>query len=327
MTYKKIAQLANVSLSTVSKALSGSREISNELKEKIIKTAVDCGYFAEKGKRKIEYSGEKDIIIAIICPEIISVSYAGEITAIKKELEKRGALSAVYVYDFDTDKLNRIIKTITVTNCADGIILFHTPSVTQNRSIPIVGISTSASDCDTVLYDVNACFSDIVTYLKTLGHKDIAFVGETNTEIKLLSYKAALKAHGLPYNSENVFIIKDRFEGIGYKAAKQIMQKKPMPTAVICAYDEIALSLIHILTENGINVPTQISIVGINDIPMSAYSSIPLTSVRIFENEQAEFAVKLLYDKIFGRSEFIQHITIKHKLTERKSTSKRNVDN
>lgn len=326
MTHKKIAEIAHVSLSTVSKALSGSREVSDELREKIIKIAVDCGYFAEKGRRKIEYTGEKDIIIAIICPEIISVSYAGEITAIKKELEKRGAFAAVYVYDFDDEKLNRIIKNITVGNCADGIILFHTPSITESRSIPTVCISTPANDCDTVLYDINACFFDIVSYLKDLGHKNIAFVGEPRTEIKLNSYKAALAAHGLTYKDENIFIVKERFEGIGYEAANQIMKKEVLPTAIICAYDEIALSLIHILTENGIDVPNEISVVGINDIPMAAYSTVPLTTVRIFENEQAKIAVKLLYDKIFDKSEVIQHITIEHQLIKRKSTAERKRD-
>lgn len=292
MTYKKIAKIAHVSLSTVSKALSGSCEISEELREKIIKIAIDCGYFAEKGKRKIEHIGKNDIVVAIICPEIISVSYAGEIAAIKKELEDRGALAAVYVYDFDDEKLNSIIKKITVTNCADGIILFHTPSFTERPSIPIVCISTPATDYDTLLYDVNACLSDIVTYLKTLGHEDIAFVGELQTKIKLEAYKTALAACGLTYKDENVFIVEDRFEGIGYAAAKQIMEKKILPTAVICAYDEIALSLIHVLTENGIDVPNTISVVGINDIPMSAYSAIPLTTVRVFEKEQAKIAVK-----------------------------------
>ena len=56
MTHKKIAKLANVSESTVSKALSGSKEISEELSQKIIKIAIENGYFEGKNKRKIEYS-------------------------------------------------------------------------------------------------------------------------------------------------------------------------------------------------------------------------------------------------------------------------------
>lgn len=323
MTYKEIARLANVSLSTVSKALSGSREISEELREKIIKTAISCGYFAEKGKRKIEYAGERDITIAIICPEIISVAYAGEITEIKKELEKHGALTAVYVNDFDNDKLNRIIKAITVSNSADGIILFQMPPRISECSIPLVGISSPADNFDTVCCDTISYFLDIIGYLKKLGHREIAFVGETHTRLKLDAYKNALFAHGLTFSEDNIFIVDERFEAIGYKAAEQLIKLPNMPTAVICAYDEIALSLIHVFAENGIEVPKNISVVGINDIPMAAYSSVPLTTVKIFEKEQAEIAVRLLYDKIFGKSDTIRHITINHELVVRKSTADR----
>lgn len=95
-----------------------------------------------------------------------------------------------------------------------------------------------------------------------------------------------------------------------------------MPTAVICAYDEIALGLIHSLSERGVCVPRDISIVGINDIPMAAYSSVPLTTVRFFEREQGRIAVELLYDKMFEKSRIIQHIRIDHELMIRRSTDK-----
>ncbi len=87
---------ANVSLSTVSKALSGSKEISDELRQNIIQIAKEMGYFEEKRKRKIEYSKSDAITIAVICPEIISLFYAGEITAIKNKIEESGGLCAVF---------------------------------------------------------------------------------------------------------------------------------------------------------------------------------------------------------------------------------------
>ena len=117
MNYKKIAQIANVSVSTVSKALSGSKEVSDELAKRIIDIAMSGGYFEEKGKRKIEYTNEKELSIAVVCPEIVSIEYAREITAIKRAVEARSAVAAVYVYDFDCEKLDKIIKTLTVRNC------------------------------------------------------------------------------------------------------------------------------------------------------------------------------------------------------------------
>ena len=323
MTYKKIAQAANVSLSTVSKALSGSKEISDELRQNIIQIAKEMGYFEGKRKRKIEYSKSDAITIAVICPEIISLFYAGEITAIKNKIEESGGLCAVYVYDFDDKKLDRILEQITVRNSADGIILFAEYLNRSNYSIPMVCLSSSENiPYDTVFCDPNVYMSDMVRYLKDLGHTDIAFVGEPNTMSKLTAYRKAMNTLGIPYTSENEYIINARFEEIGHQAALQIMQKRKLPTAIICAYDEIALKMIHDFCQCGIKIPEQVSIIGINDIPMSSYAPIPLTTIRIFQEEQGALAVNLLYDKIYENSDITQHISIGHRLIERKSVGK-----
>lgn len=322
MTYKKIAQLANVSLSTVSKALSGSKEISEDLREKIIRIAIDEGYFAKKSKRKIEYVGNKAITIAIVCPEIVSVTYASEITALKNEIEKRGAVASIYVYDFDEAKLNAIIEAITIGNRADGIILYPTNCFSlSNNHLPLVGICGHAEDFDTVSCDVCKYFYEVVSYLKSLHHKNIGFVGEINTMSKLYAYKKALSDCDLDFDEQNVYVIEKRFEEIGYAAADEIIKKNKLPTAIICAYDEVALSLIHRLDEHGVNVPKDVSVVGINDIPSAAYSSVPLTTVRISDKEQGETAVGLLYDKIFEKTKITRHVTIQHELVIRKSTA------
>lgn len=322
MTYNKIAEIAHVSLSTVSKALSGSREISEELTEKIINVAIDQGYFEKKHKQKIQYAKSKALTIAIICPEIISMAYAQEITAIKNEIDARDGLASIYVYDFSSDKLNKIIKMITVRNCADGIILFPMANPFYKPTIPMVAISSHIADYDTVCCDIYSYFDDVIKYLKDLGHEKIAFVGETNTMQKFAAYKKSLEKFKLPYIEDNVYIINKRFEHIGYRAAEKMIQENRIPTAVICAYDEIALAMIHSFSEHGINVPQQISVVGINNIPASEYSQIPLTTVRIFQKEQGELAINLLYDKIFNGSNIIQHISVKHELIKRKSADR-----
>lgn len=323
MTHREIARLANVSVSTVSKALSSSREVSEDLREKIIKIAIEQGYFAEKGRRKTEYSRDNAITVAILCPEIISVAYADQITAIKNELESRGAVAAVYVYDFDAEKLKRIIKAITVGNRADGIVIFNSVPLISDNSIPMVGIGIGESNYDTVSVDVDAYFSEIIDYLKNLGCESIAFVGEMYTQSKYESYKRALAEHGLRYDENNVYIVNERFEDIGYAAAEQMIEKDELPDAAVCAYDEVALALIRALTEYGKSVPDDIKVVGINDVPMSAYSFVPLTTVKIFSEEQAKTVVELLYARIFGDTGEIIHHTTRYELVKRKSTEKR----
>ena len=76
MTHKKIAELAHVSVSTVSKALSGSKEVSRELTEEIKRIAFETGYFQEKSKRRLMYEKNQQVLIAVICPEVISIQYS-----------------------------------------------------------------------------------------------------------------------------------------------------------------------------------------------------------------------------------------------------------
>ena len=73
MTHKKIAELAHVSVSTVSKALSGSREVSRELTEEIKRIAIETGYFQEKSRRRLMYEKDQQVLIAIVCPEVVKI--------------------------------------------------------------------------------------------------------------------------------------------------------------------------------------------------------------------------------------------------------------
>lgn len=325
MTHKKIAELAHVSVSTVSKALSGSREISEELSQKIIKIAIENGYFEGKNKRKIEYSKRDTISIAIVCPEYVSISYAREITAFKKEIELRGGLASVYATDFDNEKMNRIIEMITVRNSADGIILYPSGELNVTPSVPTILMTDKDTDkYDTVFNDMGEILYDMVKYLKDAGHTRIAYVGETKTELKREAYKKAMESLGLRYNAQDVYVFDARFEEIGYRAAEEMMKRGGFPTAVVCAYDEVAMAFIHKFADKNIKVPEDISVIGINDIPPSAYSQIPLTTVNTFDYEKGVAVVDLLYDKIYNSPRAVQHIKIKHKLIERKSVEKEN---
>lgn len=321
MTYKKIAELAHVSVSTVSKVLSGSSEISDELSEKIRRIAMEGGYFKEKNKRKREYSNNRALLIAVVVPEIVSVNYSAIVTCLKKAIESRGGRIAVYMYDFDMKKLNSTVEMIIIKENADGIILFSSPSLSVKPNIPIVCIGGISSErYDSVGVSVEAIMNDAVEFLKNLGHTKIGFVGETNTFTKHKAFKNAIDNSKLTYFDKYSYIIRGRFEEIGIEAAKKMISDKDMPTAVICAYDEVALGMIYELDKNGVSVPDDISVMGINNIPSSEYVKIPLTTVVAMNEEQYISAVEILFDKIINETSSVKHITMDHKIIERKST-------
>ena len=321
MNHKKIAELAHVSPSTVSKALSGSSEINSETAEKIRQIAIDIGYFKEKNKRKRDYNNNNSLLIAVIVPEVAGFYYATIINCIKNEVESRGGYIAVYIYDFDKNKANKILESIIVHGATDGIIMFSEPELSVKPNIPIIVFGKYTNkDYDSISCDASSMLDDAVKYLLQLGHKKLGFVGEIRTLGTLKAFKDALTKNNIHINDEFIYTIDGRFETIGIEASKKLISQTDKPTAVIAAYDEVAMSLIHEFTKNGIGVPDDISVMGINNISSSAYAQIPLTTVDTFSAELYKTAVEHLFDKIINETTVVKHIIIQHKIVERETT-------
>ena len=323
MNQKKIAKLLHVSPSTVSKALSGNTEISRETSEMIQQFAIDTGYFKEKSKRKRDYTDNCSLLIALIVPEIMGFHYSSLITFMKNEIESRNGHVTIYISDFSNDKANDILKSIILHGAIDGIIMFDVPHITAKSNIPIVTVSPrKGSDFDSVIFDSKAIIEDAVSYLINLGHRKIGFVGETHTLRNQELFKETMKEKKLPVYERFIYTIPCRFEEIGERAAMKILSQKERPTALIAAYDEIAISLTSHLDRNGIKIPDDISVMGINNIPSAKHAQVPLTTIDTFSSEQYKAALDLLFDKILNETDSVKHITIQHKLIERETTKR-----
>jgi len=317
MTHKKIAELAHVSVSTVSKALSGSAEVSKEVAEKICRIAMEVGYFEEKNKRSKTYRKNTALNIAVIVPEIISVTYSESVSLIKEEVEKKGGVVSVYVFDFDQKKLDSIMEMIMVKGFADGIISFHPPGIMTKPSIPVLCIGKSDNIYYSTIYrDSKMYFEDIIGYLMEMGHTRIGFSGELKTDSKLNSYKEQIRNAGL---DEYVYVSEERFGDAGKDTARMYLESENRPTAVICAYDEIAIAFMDELLINGVKVPDDVSVMGINNVPACEYCTPRLTTVSLDKSNVYELSVNRFMDKIISGSSEVFHVKVLHEIIERDS--------
>ena len=208
MNHKKIAQLANVSASTVSKALSGSSEVNRATAEKIRRIAIDAGYFKEKSKRKREYANDDSFLIAVIVPEIMGFHYATIVTCIKNHVESKGGHIAIYISDFDHQKGTELLESIILHGGTDGVIMFSKPTLSFKPNIPIVCCCNAVDcGCDTIYCDSRAVIEDAVGYLSELGHTKIGYVGEPHTATAAMYFEDAVKQNGLVYEKEYTYII------------------------------------------------------------------------------------------------------------------------
>ena len=324
MTYRKIAQLAGVSFSTVSKALSGSPEISEETVNRIRMIAEQNGVIRPKYRR--DHPATR---IAIIVPEIVSVYYSQTVSGLVSEFRRFGIEPYIHICGFDSERFCRIIDQLADEQLAEGIIALTDTPYPLPLEIPMVRLAARNlhDRSDTVDCDLELGIFEALEYLIALGHRKIGFIGEKNTKVKLAYFNSCAARLGLDADQKLIYISRKRFAEIGSEAAEYYMTLDEKPTALLAAYDEVALGAIHTFKRSGIRVPEDISIIGINDIPSASYASVPLTTIRTYAAEINSLGVKLLLDRIKEPEKHIpQQVLVRCELIIRDTTARINTD-
>lgn len=320
MTYKKIAQLAGVSPSTVSKVMSGSSEISEETAERVRRIMKEYGCDTAR-YYKSKNSGLEKIRIAVLVPEIISVYYAQQVSEIVRVLDDKNIVCNIYLTGFDERKAISIVQQLAEEGMTDGILTISTIEVETSFPLPVVKFATSESkSVDCVGVNIAQGMLEAMQYLKELGHRKIGFIGEKNTISKQELFYETANTLDLKIDDSHVFLSDRRFEQIGMEAAEYFLKNGMEITALIAAYDEVAMGAIQIFRQAGLRIPEDISLIGINDIPFAEYASVPLTTIRMFKEEMCHIAIRILLDKILNPdSHALQHVTVQSQLVKRET--------
>lgn len=277
MTYRKLAQLIGVSPATVSKALSGSGEISSETAALIRRVAEEHGVI-----RPAYHREHRPKRVAVIVPEIVSIFYSAMATALTDYLAKRGFEASIMICGFTDERIYELLDLIESEKMADGAIMFSAFKAPRRRGIPVVSISSFVGEnrCDSVGVDLPGGIEDAINHLVSLGHRHIGYIGERNTREKQKSFMKLMEKRGLAVSERDMFVSSRRFEMIGVEGAEYFLRSRSCPTAFITAYDEVAIGAMHTFSQRGIKVPEDVSIIGINDIPSSAFTLAPLTTIK-----------------------------------------------
>jgi len=296
MTLSNLANLAGVSVATVSKAFSGSSEISAETRERIFEIARREGCFDKYNKNKFHKP-----MIAVICPEIDSAYYNAIVTLLGREINERGAIMAVSVGNFSAEVESELFTYYSSYCHADGIILINTHCEIKNPMlVPTVALGHGGvcKNADIIDLDLDGAILEAVLYLKSQGHTEIGFAGEKLTSTKLLKFRNAIRRAGLRVSDELVRVSCERFERAGVEAVESWFSEGRMPTAIIAAYDNIAVGVIKELRKRDFEVPRDVSVIGMDDIPIAPYLTTPLSTIKTHTDDACRMAVELVMKKI-----------------------------
>jgi len=293
MTMRELALLANVSISTISKAFSDAEDISYETKKEIFDLAKKYGCFGKfyKGKYKKK-------IIAIIAPEFKSSFYANYIEILQTLIEKNNCIPLVSTDHFNTNIQSELMEYYISYLKVDGIIVFGIKEeLKKGYDIPIVALFNSCdTSIDNITINTSHAFYETLDTLISLGHKKIAFIGEKLTRIKAENFKKIISTKD---NIEGIVIeSKYRFEQAGEDGIKKLISKHLDFTAIICAYDNIAIGAIKELKKHGKKVPEDYSVIGSDNIDATDYLEVSLSSIGIDTQTVCNKAWELMSKKL-----------------------------
>ena len=303
MNLNTLAKLCGVSAATVSKAFSGSEEISEDTRNKIFEIAKQHGVYDRYNKNKYDKK-----VIAVICPELNSDYYNRYVTLLDKEITALGGIMTVSVSNFDADREKTLISYYSSYCKADGIITVNQKCrVGSEIGIPIIAIGPGKNADTADKIENTNVMDDVITYLKENGHTDIGFVGEPLTVGKNECFKEAMRSHALLLNEEYIKTSSLRFEEAGIQVMDRWFEEKSeLPTAIIAAYDYIAIGIIKSIIRHGLKVPEDISVIGMDDIAVGNYLETPISTIKgnteLCCRKAAEIIMKKIKNRYYSES-------------------------
>ena len=168
-----------------------------------------------------------------------------------------------------------------------------------DRKIPLVFVDVAPNrpGMSVLRVDYHHGIRQAVQHLAALGHRSIAFVAGPlrlhSAQSRLVAFKKALQECGIPVNEKLIVEGDHTMEG-GMNAAERLTAQKNLPTAIMCSNDMLAIGVLHRLSRLGLRVPDDVSVIGFDDIHMSAMMIPPLTSIQMSRSDLARAAVGAL---------------------------------
>ena len=213
-------------------------------------------------------------------------------------IESSNGIMLISTDDFSDYKQLELIDYFSCYLKVDGILVFSLKNPLKKAyDTPIVSLLSSADQkVDSVVDDYTLAMQNAVDLLNRYGHKNIAFLSEELTKRKATLFEQISLEKGL-FNIK-VFESDKRFEEAGKDCADKLINSYPECTAIICAYDNIAIGAIKQLKKHGYKIPDDISVIGMDNITVGEHTETSLTTIDSNPKKVCEIAWDLMQKKL-----------------------------
>lgn len=304
-TIKDVAALAGISYTTVSHVVNKTRPVSKEVRLKVEEAIERLDYVPSAVARSLK--AKTTATIGLLVPNSLNPYFAELARGIEDYCERNGYCVILCNSDDNPDKQRSYLRVL-LEKRIDGLIVasaggdvglveglanVRTPMVIVDR-----GMDGLEADLVRIDHEYGAYLA--TRHLLELGHRDIAFIGgpaDTSVaQMRQAGYCRGLKEAGIELSAERM--LESDFTSIGgYRAAARLLEHQP-PSAIFAANDMIGIGVLRAAAERNVRVPSELSVIGFDDIQMSQYVYPALTTVGQSILQLGEMAAEVLLRRI-----------------------------
>ncbi len=329
ITYKDVAEHAEVSVATVSYVLNnGPRPVSAATRAKVEKIIAQLGYYPNETARSLRL--QQSSTIGIIIPNITNPVFAEIAYALEGVCTQEDFLVLLCNSERQHEREEHFVKMLRAKQVDGVVIIPHCEPMAlieplRQARIPVVVLEHDLPGIHCIAIDDLRGGQIATQHLIDLGHRRIGLIRrQPNSALstqRLLGYQQTLAAAGLPLDPQLV-IECAAGQAAGAQAMQQLLALARPPTAVFTHNDVLAMGALHAIHQAGLSIPKDISLVGYDDIASAAYFSPPLTTVRSPKAEMGALAGRTLLQLVQQKSDLpAQTVTLPVELMIRASTA------
>ncbi len=331
-TIRDVARQAGVSHQTVSRVINGSEGVLPETRALVETAIAEMGYRPNAIARSMARG--QTHTLACISPNLTDYTFASVIEGAEVEARQHDYFMLSSSAS-DPESFRALVDELVGHRRVDGLIVINPYAddrfeyIPQNFPLVFVGASAHEKNICSVSLDDEKVAYEATCHLIGLGHTSIALVTgpmeEDCSQDRTEGYRRALSEAGIAFD-ESMVIEGDWSATSGQDALLSFIEQGRIPTAIFAQNDRMAMGVMSAARNANINVPTQLAVIGVDDMPLSSYFDPPLTTMRQDIPRIGREAVQMLLGIIQKKTTETCDLKLSAELVVRRSTSEKGGD-
>ena len=325
-TIRDVARQAGVSHQTVSRVINESADVLPETRALVEEAIKELGYRPSAIARSMARG--QTHTLACISPNLTDYTFASVIEGAETEARQHGyfILSSSAA---DPDSFRELVDELVGHRRVDGLIVINPYSdsrfehLPENFPVVFVGARAHGEGISSVCLDDEQVAYEATRHLISLGHTSIAMVTgpmeEDCSQDRAEGYRRALAEAGIAFD-ESMIIEGDWSATSGQDALLSFVEQGRAPTAVFAQNDRMAMGVLRAARDVGRKVPSQLAVIGVDDMPLSSYFDPPLTTMQQDMPRIGREATRILLDIINKKNTSLREVKLSAQLIVRQST-------